>query len=81
MKTAGVESDLWYHQGPAVGPDMSLQQMQKELQRITRPINVFLSGCRDQARDLNSSHEYEKTVNVFFSDLDPILVMLFVQIH
>ena len=41
------------------------------------PVSIF----RDQVRSLNSSHEYEQTVNVLFSDLDPILVMFFVQIH
>ena len=80
-KIVGVVSDLWYHQGPAVGPDMSLQQMQKELQKTNQPMHVLVSIFRDQVRSLNSSHEYEQTIDVFFSDLDPILVMFFVQIH
>ena len=78
MKTAGAESGLWYHRGPAVGPDMSLQQMQKELQKINRPMHVLVSIFRDQVRSLNSSHEYEQTIDVFLSNFDPIFVMFFI---
>ena len=60
---------------------MSLQQMQKELQRINQPMNVLVSVLRGQVRSLNPSHKYEQTIDVLFSDLDPVLVMLFIQIH